>query len=132
MPVNYSPSQEKLIMQTSKVATLDGTTTNSSATTQKAPSAISLEFKNFLADIEHLIGEVTSMTGEDLAQAKIKLNERIDSIKHSFDDLSDSIGDKARKTAAITNNYVHEQPWVAVGAGAAVGFVVGLLASRRS
>lgn len=103
-----------------------------SATTQAKSSAISSEFKNFLADIEHLITEATSMTTEDLTQAKTKLNERMESIKHSFDDLSETVSAKARKSAVVTNNYVHEQPWVAIGAGAVVGLLVGFLASRRS
>jgi ElaB/YqjD/DUF883 family membrane-anchored ribosome-binding protein len=118
-------------MQNNKTSTLDGQAHSLSAYAQNKPSAISSEFKNFLADIEQLITEATSMTGDDLAQAKVKLNDRIDSIKHSFDDIGDSIGNKARRSAVITNNYVHEQPWIAIGAGAAVGLLVGFLASRR-
>jgi ElaB/YqjD/DUF883 family membrane-anchored ribosome-binding protein len=120
-----------IYMQNNKLS--DGQASYSlSAATYAKPSAVSVEFKNFLADIEHLITEATSMTSEDLTQAKSKLNERMDSIKHSFDDLSESVSTKARKSAAVTNNYVHEQPWVAIGAGAVVGLLVGFLASRRS
>ncbi len=119
-------------MRNNSALTIDDQANNLSASEHTKPSAISLEFKNFLADIEHLITETTSMTGEDLAQAKSKLNERIDSIKHSFDDVSETIGTKARKSAEVTNNYVHEQPWVAIAAGAAIGVLVGFLASRRS
>ncbi len=119
-------------MQNNKISTLDGQAHSLSASAHNKASAISSEFKNFLADIEQLITEATSMTGDDLVQAKSKLNDRIDSIKHSFDDIGESIGSKARKSAVITNNYVHEQPWIAIGAGAAVGLLVGFLASRRS
>jgi ElaB/YqjD/DUF883 family membrane-anchored ribosome-binding protein len=119
-------------MQNNKISNLDSQVNNLSASAHNTTSAISSEFKNFLADIEQLITEATSMTGDDLVQAKSKLNDRIDSIKHSFDDIGDSIGNKARRSAVITNNYVHEQPWIAIGAGAAVGLLVGFLASRRS
>ena len=118
-------------MQNNKISTFDGQAHSSNGATHHKPSAISLEFKNFLADIEQLITEATSMTGDDLTQAKSKLNDRIDLIKHSFDEIGDSIGTKARRSAVVTNNYVHEQPWVAIGAGAAVGLLVGFLASRR-
>ena len=118
-------------MQNNKISNLDGQANGLSASAHNKTTAISSEFKNFLADIEQLITEATSMTGEDLVQAKSKLNDRIDSIKHSFDDIGESIGTKARKSAVITNNYVHEQPWIAIGAGAAVGLLVGFLASRR-
>ncbi len=118
-------------MQNNKLSNLDGQANGLSAAAHNKPTAISSEFKNFLADIEQLITEATSMTGDDLVQAKSKLNDRIDLIKHSFDDIGDSIGSKARRSAVITNNYVHEQPWIAIGAGAAVGLLVGFLASRR-
>jgi ElaB/YqjD/DUF883 family membrane-anchored ribosome-binding protein len=120
------------MMQNNKVSNLDGQVNNLHANTHQQPSAISLEFKNFLADIEHLMTEATAMTGDDLVQVKSKLNDRIAAIKHSFDDMGDSLSSKARRSAAVTNNYVHEQPWVAIGAGAAIGLLVGFLAARRA
>lgn len=111
---------------------VDGKAHSLSASAHTKTSAISSEFKNFLADIEQLISEATSMTGDELAQAKTKLNDRIDSIKHSVVDMGESISNKARRGATVTNEYVHEQPWVAIGAGVAVGMLVGFLVSRRS
>lgn len=119
-------------MQNKKISTIDAAANSLSESANSKASAISTEFKNFLADIEQLITEATSMTGDDLLQAKSKLNDRIDTIKHSFDDIGESIGNKARKSAVAADHYVHEQPWVAIGAGAALGLLVGLLASRRS
>lgn len=95
------------------------------------PSSISLEFQRFLTDIEDLLSQATSLTGEDLAKLKNSLNERISLAKTSLNQLSTSLVDKARKGAVATNNYVHEQPWTAVGAGAAIGLLIGLLVSRR-
>lgn len=96
------------------------------------PSRVALEFQDFLADIEDLIAEATTMTGDELAKAKSKLNDRIDTIKHSFDDIGGGISQKARRGAAITNHYVHEQPWTVIGATALAGAVFGYLLSRRS
>jgi ElaB/YqjD/DUF883 family membrane-anchored ribosome-binding protein len=39
--------------------------------------------------------------------------------------------DRARDAARATDDYVHDNPWQAVGAAAAVGFVVGMLMTRR-
>jgi len=125
-------STQEFIMQNKKISTIDGAASGLSASASSATSAISTEFKNFLADIEQLITEATSMTGDDLLQAKSKLHDRIDTIKHSFDDIGESVATKARKSAVVADKYVHEQPWVAIGAGAALGLLVGLLASRRS
>jgi ElaB/YqjD/DUF883 family membrane-anchored ribosome-binding protein len=98
---------------------------------QKASGDISKEFKNFLCDIEDLFKETTSLTGEDLAKAKVKLNQRIEEAKETAGIAGKTIAQQARRTAEVTNSYVHERPWVVLGAGVAVSFLVGYLLSRR-
>lgn len=95
------------------------------------PNGISSEFKHFLSDIEDLVAQATSLTGEDLSKVKRTLSTRIDAAKHSLEDLSGNVAQKAKASATATNEYVHQQPWVAIGAGAAIGLLVGYLVSRR-
>jgi ElaB/YqjD/DUF883 family membrane-anchored ribosome-binding protein len=94
-------------------------------------SRASREFHNFVADIEDLITKTTSLTGEDLQKAREQLNERIASARTYLDEVSESVAQRARKTATVTNKYVHDQPWAAVGIGAAVGVVFGFLLGSR-
>lgn len=94
-------------------------------------NGISSEFKHFLSDIEDLVAQATSLTGEDLTKVKRNLTSRIDAAKHSLEDLGGNIAQKAKTSANVTNEYVHQQPWVAIGAGAAIGLLVGYLISRR-
>ena len=94
-------------------------------------SGMSLEFHNFLADIEDLIKTTTSLTGEDLALAKAKLSERVAAAKESVEEMSGVIADGARTSVAVTDAYVHDQPWKAIGIGAALGFVLGFALARR-
>lgn len=101
------------------------------AEVDKASTSIANEFNNFVADVEDLIKATTHLTGEDLSKAKAKLNERIALAKESATEIGESLANRARKTAETTNTYVHEQPWNAVGIGAAVGLVVGYLLARR-
>lgn len=89
------------------------------------------EFKSFLYDVEDIFQSTASLTGDDLNKAKVQLKQRISSAKETIGEASDSVLKQARKTAAITNNYVHEQPWTVVGAGVALSFVVGFLLARR-
>ncbi len=99
--------------------------------TNPKTNGVSAEFKHFISDIEELVAQATSLTGEDLNKAKRTINTRISAAKDSLDDLSGTIAQKARSGAVATNNYVHEQPWAAIGAGAALGLLVGFLISRR-
>lgn len=96
-----------------------------------AKSAAQLELSNFLADIEDLIKATTSLTGEDLARARAKLSERVAKARQSLEAMGGAIIHRARKTAADTNDYVHEQPWKSVGIAATVGMILGFMFARR-
>lgn len=89
------------------------------------------EFHNFISDIEDLITSMTSLTGEDLARAKARLSERVSAAKESIAEAGDEVAQRARKAARDTNHYVREHPWQAVGIGAALGLLIGILAARR-
>jgi len=98
---------------------------------KKPGASVSEEFHNFLADVEDLVKDTTSLTGEDLARAKEKLSSRLASAKESLGELGSNVADRARKTADVTNTYVHEQPWKAIGIGATVGLLLGFALARR-
>jgi ElaB/YqjD/DUF883 family membrane-anchored ribosome-binding protein len=107
------------------------TASSAIAATDSARAAVAREYKSFVADIEDLVKATTLLTGEELARAKAKLMERVASARKSAEEVSESIVQQARKSAAVTDRYVHEEPWKAVGIGAAVGLVIGLVLARR-
>lgn len=94
-------------------------------------SGVSREFHSFLEDIEDLVKQTTSLTGDELARAKEKLSARVASAKESVEDMSQAVASRARKTAKATDRYVHEQPWKVIGASAAIAFLVGFALARR-
>lgn len=96
-----------------------------------APSGVSLELNNFLADVEDMVKSTTTLSGEDLAAAKAKLGKRIAAAKASVEEMGGAIAEQARKTVTVTDHYVHQQPWNAVGIGAAAGFLLGFVLARR-
>ena len=100
------------------------------ATTKGMNSGVSREIRNFLADIEHLIEQTTSITGEDLARVKAKISDRVTAAKASIDQMSGTVTERVRTSAVATNSYVHHRPWNAIGIGAAVGVLLGFLLSR--
>ena len=95
-------------------------------------SGVSHEFQNFLADIEDLIKQTTSLTGEELAHARAKLNARVASAKASVEEMGDSLVQRAKQGANVTNEYVHEQPWKALGATTVIAFLLGIALARRN
>ena len=91
----------------------------------------SRELQNLLADIQDLILQTTAYSGDELAAAKAVVIERIAAVKESVEAAGDELTQRARKTIAATNTRVHEQPWMAVGVGVSVGFLLGFVLARR-
>jgi len=46
-------------------------------------------------------------------------------------DAQAALMERTRAAARATDDYVHENPWRAVGVAAGVGLVIGLLIGRR-
>ncbi|HEY6529863.1 MAG TPA: DUF883 family protein [Cellvibrionaceae bacterium] len=105
---------------------------NGKAHLQHASADIAKEFKSFVTDIEGLIKETASLTGDDLVKGKAKIAQRIDSAKKTVGEAGYSLIEQACKTAKVTNKYAHEEPWIMIGAGAAVTFLLGTLLARRN
>lgn len=111
---------------------------NGRVSTARSPSAgaqtrsmLSGEMHNLITDIEDLVKKATSLTGEELTAAKAKLTERLDAARVTFAEAGETVANKARNTATATNEYVHEQPWKAIGIGATVGLLLGFALVRR-
>lgn len=102
------------------------------STANSVQSSMSREFHSFIADIEDLVKQTTSLTGDDLERAKDQLVKRISTAKESVENIGSDIAHQARKSITATNDYVHDQPWNAIGAGAVAGMLLGLLLARRS
>lgn len=94
-------------------------------------SDASSDFQNFVSDIEDLIKETSTSTGEELSRAKDKLSKRLAEAKESVKDVGADIAQRGRNAATVTNEYVHEQPWKVIGASAAIGLLVGFALTRR-
>lgn len=102
------------------------------ATAPHTRSGVSREFHNLLADIEFLVKDMTQLTGEDLARTKVKLNDQIVKAKKAVETMGDTLTDQAHKSVVIANDYVKQQPWQAIGIGAAIGLVLGAVIARRA
>jgi ElaB/YqjD/DUF883 family membrane-anchored ribosome-binding protein len=134
----FNNSQQELTMSTlsSNAATPSNAAAqaNSQQSRLQAEAALSnmaREFRSFVADVEDLIKATNTLTGDELNRAKAKLEQRISAAKSSVEVLGAAIAERARQGAKTADNYVHEQPWTAIGASAGVGLVVGYLLSRR-
>jgi ElaB/YqjD/DUF883 family membrane-anchored ribosome-binding protein len=96
-----------------------------------AKCRITGDIKTVIADSEDLLKAAANVSGEGFAVAREKFEEKIRGAKTRLADASQPAIDKARETAARTDDYVHDHPWTTIGVAAAAGVLIGILAARR-
>ena len=77
-------------------------------------------------DLQELIKATASVIGEKAADARAKV---VESLKVAQDKLSvvpETVKAKSKEAAAVTDKYVRDNPWNAVGIAAGVGVLLGL------
>lgn len=89
------------------------------------------EFKTCIDDLENLVKHAASLTGDELAQARVMINQRINRAKKFIASTSETALQQANKAATSTNEYVHEKPWTVIGTSAVVSFVLGVLLAHH-
>ena len=97
----------------------------------RAKSKMAGDIKTVVADGEDLIKAAADVSSEGFAAARGKFDEKVSRARETLADASRPAIDQARRTAAAANGYVHGNPWTVIGAAAAVGLLIGFLASRR-
>jgi len=100
-------------------------------TTEMARERLVTDFKAVISDTEDLLRATASDTGERVTAARQRLEDRLRTTKAQLLELQETAVAKAKAAAHATDEYVHEHPWQAIGVGAAVGFLLGLLTCRR-
>ena len=99
--------------------------------TEVSKDKLAADLRVVVADAVELLKATASQAGEKVAAARVKIQESLDVAKVKLARVSEAGVDKAKEAARATDDFVHEHPWKAVGIGAAVGMIVGLLISRR-
>ncbi len=89
------------------------------------------DFNVVVADAEALLKATANQGGEKLAEVRARAEESLRVVKARMDDAQEALLIKTRAAAKATDEYVHENPWNAVGAAAAIGLLIGFLLGRR-
>ena len=89
------------------------------------------DFSDALDDANTLLREAVAETGERASDLRSQVAAKLLSAKLKLQDLQDDAVDRAKAAARVTDDFARDNPWQAIGAAAALGFVVGVLISRR-
>ena len=89
------------------------------------------DFKLVIADAEELLRATATQAGERVSAARERIQDRLHSAKLRVAEAEEALMVRTREAARVTDEFVHDKPWYAVGIAAAIGLVVGMLISRR-
>lgn len=89
------------------------------------------DLKVVVADAEELLRATAGAAGEKVGELRESLSVRLRDAKERLQDAEVALIDKTKAAARATDDFVHEDPWKAVGVAAALGLALGVLIGRR-
>ena len=84
-----------------------------------------------ISDAEELLRATASQAGEKIGVARERIQDSLHQAKVKLAEAEALVRERATQAARYTDEYVHENPWRAIGAAAGIGLLLGLLISRR-
>ncbi|MBS1208849.1 MAG: hypothetical protein H6R19_1247 [Proteobacteria bacterium] len=99
--------------------------------TETTSSTLLDESQDILHKTEKLIIDAAAATGKEAEILQARIIAGLREAKERLSSAEEIAVEKAKAAAKVTDQYVHENPWKAIGIGAAVGVVVGMLIARR-
>ena len=89
------------------------------------------DIKAAIAEAEDVLSTTADQAGEKMANLRARTQARLQAARVRLVQAEELLVARTKAAARATDAYVHESPWVAVGAAAGVGVLVGLLLGRR-
>lgn len=106
-------------------------TETSFSDSQVSRDKIKSDLKTVLSDMDEYLRATASQTGEKIGVLRERLQEQMHRAKDRLADTREVVVDKTKEAARATDEYVHDNPWRAVGIAAGVGLIIGMLIGRR-
>jgi ElaB/YqjD/DUF883 family membrane-anchored ribosome-binding protein len=98
---------------------------------ERSREALVKDFADVLTEADALLKQAAKESGDKATDLRAQVEAKLRSAKIKLQDLQDDAVDRARVAARVTDEYVHDNPWQAIGIGAAIGFLFGLVLGRR-
>lgn len=100
---------------------------NTSATKSKLVN----DLQRVISDAEDLLQATSSETESKVVEMRERIRDNLRAAKHRLHDIEANLTERTKEAARVTDEYVHDHPWQAIGTAAGVGLLIGLLLGRR-
>jgi len=98
---------------------------------ERSREALVKDFADVLTEADTLLKQAAKESGDRATDLRSQVEAKLRTAKLKLQDLQDDTVDRAKAAARATDEYVRDNPWQAIGIGAAIGFLFGLVLGRR-
>ncbi|MDB6141661.1 MAG: transrane protein [Pseudomonas sp.] len=100
-------------------------------TAQTAQEILMADFQTLVSDTEKLLEHTATLAGDQADELREQIHESLLKARETLQLTEESLRQRGKAAVLATEDYVQTNPWQSVGIAAGVGFLLGLLATRR-
>ncbi len=89
------------------------------------------EFKALVSDTEQLLQHSVELTGDKAEELRGQINSSLQRARKALSSTEQALFERGKEVLSDGEEYVREHPLQSLAIGAGVGFLLGLLVSRR-
>jgi ElaB/YqjD/DUF883 family membrane-anchored ribosome-binding protein len=89
------------------------------------------ELRRLVDDTEELLRHAARDASGEFTQARERLEKGLEAARKSLAAAEEAVRDQVGDASRAADDYVRNNPWTAIGIGAGLGLLAGLLLSRR-
>jgi ElaB/YqjD/DUF883 family membrane-anchored ribosome-binding protein len=109
---------------------MDSPATNGASQTGSR-ARLAADLRQVFDDVDQLLSQAATMTGQQAQDLRERASTTLRNARHKLQDAHANAYQQSKAAARATDDWVHENPWGAVGIAAGVAFVLGLLLNRN-
>lgn len=102
-----------------------------SKSAKTAQDILMADFQALVRDTEKLLEHTATLAGDQADELRGQIHDSLVRARETLQLTQDSVRERGEAALSATEDYVQSNPWQSVGIAAGVGFLIGLLASRR-
>ncbi|SDT40989.1 YqjD family protein [Pseudomonas fuscovaginae UPB0736] len=102
-----------------------------SKTAKTAQEILMADFQTLVRDTERLLEHTATLAGDQADELRAQIQDSLSNARETLQLTEASLRERSKEAVVAAEDYVQANPWQSVGIAAGVGFLVGLLMTRR-
>ncbi|QXI26948.1 DUF883 family protein [Pseudomonas vanderleydeniana] len=100
-------------------------------TAKTAQEILMEDFQALVSDTERLLEHTAGLAGEQADELRAQIHDSLSKARETLQLTEASLRERGKEAVVAAEDYVQANPWQSVGIAAGIGFILGLLATRR-